>query len=425
MEILYERRKFTRWPFAEPVQIRRVNHQNAHGSLARDIGLGGLSVVVGRFIPLSAKVQIEGEVVRTREYFTGVAKVAWIQKLPYSEDQYCLGLEFVEMTQDSRKAIGEYIGKLGVLISVGLLLGFLMVSPSFAYWEWTPQTGRWINPKYASKATPQEQYEWARGLYEVKDYKKAVSEYAKITKHFPHSDYAPKGQLGLAESYEGMGEYYKAIQAYQKLFDTYPSYAETGTIIERQYRIANLFFEGHKRKILGVEILPSGEQAIEIYKKVVDNAPYGPQGEAAQYKIGECYKKLGKYAEAKEAFESGIRQYPDGEYADTARFQIALCTVKESKKAVYDQQATDQAIAEFKEFIRSHPQSKSVDEAKTMIGELLDRKAEKSFHIANFYQSRGEIASAKVYYQEVITQYPESSYATTAKEKLEKMPHGS
>ncbi|GEM_PF-1145881 len=421
MDNLYERRKFTRWPFSEPVQIREVNRQNAHGSLSRDIGAGGISVVVSRFVPLFTKVQIEAEVVKTRERFAGTAKVAWIQKLPYAEDQYRLGLEFVEMARSSQQVIGDYIGKLGVLISAGLLLGFLMASPSFAYWEWTPQTGRWINPKYASKATPQEQYEWARGFYEAKDYKRAVSEYAKITKHFPHSDYAAKGQLGLAESYEGMGEYYNAFQVYQKLLDTYPSYAETDTIIERQYRIGNLFFEGQKRKFLGFEILPSGDQAIEIFKKVVDNAPYGSYGEAAQYKIGECYKKLGKYAEAKEAFESAIRQYPDGEYADAARFQIAFCTVKESKKSAYDQQATDQAITEFKEFIRSHPQSESVDEAKAMIAELLDRKAEKSFQIAEFYESRRDLASAKVYYQEIITQYPESSYATTAKEKIEKL----
>src|SRR3989338_2374832 len=190
------------------------------------------------------------------------------------------------MARRSQQVIDGYIGKLGVLISVGILLGFLGVSPSFAYWEWTPQTGRWINPKYASKTTPQEQYEWARGFYEAKDYKKAVREFSKIPKHFPDSDYSPKGYLGLAESYEGMGEYYKAFQIYQKLLDGYPSFAESDVIIERQYRIGNLFFEGHKRKILGVEILPSGEQAIEIFKKVADNAPYGPQGETAQYKIG-------------------------------------------------------------------------------------------------------------------------------------------
>ena len=419
METLYERRKFTRWPFSEPVQIRRLNSHDAHGSLARDIGVGGISVIISRFVPLFTKVQIEGGVMRTDERFTGLAKVAWIQKLPYSEDQYRLGLEFVEITQNSHKVIGEYINKLGVLISVGFLLGFLWAAPSFAYWEWTPQTGRWINPKYASKATPQEQYEWARSFYEAKDYKKAVREYAKIPRHFPHSDYAPKGWLGLAESYEGMGEYYKAFQTYQKLLDTYPSYAETDTIIERQYRIGNLFFEGQKLKFLGFEILPSGDQTIEIFKKVVDNAPYGAYGEVAQYKIGECYKKLGKYAQAKEAFESTIRQYPDGEYANIARFQIALCTVKESKKSAYDQQATDQAIAEFKEFIRNYPQSESLDEAKAMIAELLDRKAEKSFQIANFYESRGDAASAKVYYQEIITHYPESSYAVMIKEKLE------
>ena len=165
MDNLYERRKFTRWPFSQPVQIRGVNSQNAHGSLARDIGAGGISVVVSRFVPLFTKVRIEGEVLRTRERFTGTAKVTWMQKLPYSEEQYRLGLEFVEMAGNSQKVIDEYIGKLGVLIIVGLLMGFLWAAPSFAYWEWTPQTGRWINPKYASKATPQEQYEWARGYH--------------------------------------------------------------------------------------------------------------------------------------------------------------------------------------------------------------------------------------------------------------------
>lgn len=419
MNNLYEQRKFTRWSFSEPVQIREMNRQNAQGSLARDIGVGGISVVVFRFVPLFTKVQIEGGVAKTRERFTGMAKVVWVQKFSYAEDQYRLGLEFVEMARSSQQVIGDYIGKLGVLISAGLLLGFLMASPSFAYWEWTPQTGRWINPKYASKATPQEQYEWARSFYEAKDYKRAVREYSKILKYFPRSDYAAKGQMGLAESYEGMGEYYKAFQTYQKLLDAYPSYAETDTIVERQYRIGNLFFEGQKRKFLGFEILPSGDQTIEIFKKVADNAPYGSYGEAAQYKTGECYKKLGKYVEAKEVFESAVRQYPGGEYADAARFQIALCTVKESKKSAYDQQSTDQAIAEFKEFIRTHPQSESLDEAKVMIDELLDRKAEKSFQIAEFYQSQRDLASAKTYYQEIIMQYPESSYAAMAKEKLD------
>ncbi len=314
------------------------------------------------------------------------------------------------------------------IIVISFLMGLFPQKSGLAYWEWTPKTGRWINPRYAVKATPKEQYEWAdsfRNDPKNKDLKKAVREFRKLVKRYPNSDDAPKTLAVLGEIYEEMGEYYKAYQSYQKILDQYSSYTHVDSLIEREYAIGNLFFEGQKRKLLGFEILPSGEQAIEIFKKIGENAPYGPYGEVSQYKMGLCYRKIGKLNEAKSAFEDLIKQYPDGEYVDLARFENALATVKQSKKSHYDQQATDQAIEEFQAFIQAHPESESVTEAKETIRELEERKAKKSFEIAKFYESRGERQSAKVYYNEVIEKFPESSFATSAKERLEELGKGS
>jgi len=51
----------------------------------------------------------------------------------------------------------------------------------------TPQTGTWINPKWAVKDTPAEQFEWAMRFYKSKDYKKAVDEFLKLVKYYPQA----------------------------------------------------------------------------------------------------------------------------------------------------------------------------------------------------------------------------------------------
>ena len=56
-----------------------------------------------------------------------------------------------------------------------ILLIFLISYPLlliYPYWEWTPETGRWINPKYAPKPTPEEQWKYAMGFYNQKEWEK-------------------------------------------------------------------------------------------------------------------------------------------------------------------------------------------------------------------------------------------------------------
>ena len=44
---------------------------------------------------------------------------------------------------------------------LSLTVFFLMASPSSAFWVWTPETNKWVNPKFAVKDTPREQLEYA------------------------------------------------------------------------------------------------------------------------------------------------------------------------------------------------------------------------------------------------------------------------
>lgn len=303
-------------------------------------------------------------------------------------------------------------------VFVFIMCCHLTAGVSSAYWIWTPKSGKWVNPKYAPKGTPREQYDWAMQFYLAKDYSRAISEFKKMVKVYPQSELAPDAQYYIGRSYEERREYYAAFLAYQKVIDVYPRSELTDEIIERQYRIGNLYYSGQKAKLLGMEILPAIEKALEIFEKVVANAPYGKYADLAQFKIGECFKKNSQFKEAAEAFAKVVNDYPKSLLYEQARYETAYCTYKMSFKASYDQEPTEEAIKEFEEFVKSGQAGDTIKEADIALTKLQEKKAESLYNTARFYERSGHYESALIYYKEAVDNYPKTSWAKKAFSKV-------
>ncbi len=305
-----------------------------------------------------------------------------------------------------------------VAICAALLISLSCAENCPAYWIWTPQTGKFINPKHAAKETPQKQFDWAMRFLEAKDYKRAIAEFKKLLKHYPLSKLANLSRFYIAEAYENLGQYYKAFENYQLVIDKYPYTDKVDEIIKRQYRIGNLFFSGQKAKLFGMALLPAKDKAIEIFAKVAENSPYGDYGALAQYKLGECYMETKDYINAALAFKKIIENYPKSPLIDDAKYNIALCAVNAATGPEYNEEDTDKAIKEFKDFVRRYPDSEMEKEARHFIDKLESEKAENSFHIAQFYERQNNLDSARIYYEEIVTKYPQSEWAPQALERL-------
>lgn len=301
-----------------------------------------------------------------------------------------------------------------------LALTFLFVFPvsSFAYWIWTPKTGKWINPKYAVKDTPKEQMDWAMGFYEADERKRAISEFEKLITNYPNSIYAPLAQYHIGRSYEQIEDYYQAHLAYQKTIDKYPYNERVNEIIERQYKIGSMFLDGQKAKILGMEILPAMDKAVEVLAQVVENAPYGRYADLAQFKVGEAYKNQEFYEEAVLAYQKLIDDYPNSPLREDAKYQIALCTYYVSRDPYYDQKFTDRAIEEYEELIKKTSDIELNKEARETLNRLREKKAKSTFETAKFYEKIRHYESAIIYYKEVAENYSDTSIASEALEKM-------
>lgn len=307
-----------------------------------------------------------------------------------------------------------------IYIALILIIG-LAIQPAYAYWVWTPESGKWENPKYAAKDTPEEQLTYSQDAYKQGNFKLALKEFKKLIKYYPLSKEAPTAQYYIGRIMQDTGKYYDAFKALQKVIDLYPYTELVDDVIEREYRIGELFFSGHKINVLGPIRMPAKDKAIEIFKKVADNAPYGKYADMSMYKAGLTYKDILDYDNAILMFKGLIDKYPNSELIDKARYQLAECSKLLSLKAEYDQTPTEVAREEFEEFIEKHPESEMASDAKKIIEKLKNRESENAYNIGQFYEERRMPASAAVYYRDIIQNYPDTKWAGKAQERLDEI----
>jgi outer membrane protein assembly factor BamD len=301
---------------------------------------------------------------------------------------------------------------------IALAAFFVFISaPAQAYWIWTPKTGKFVNPKTEVRSTPKEQLAFAMRLFDDKSYEDAKKEFKKLIKNYPKAVEAAEAQYYLGLIDETQGNLYEAFQAYQKVIDKYPFSERIGEINEREYKIGEEFMAGSKRKAFGMA-LPVDHPSLEIFAKVVENSTYGPLAPKAQYKLGLVFKSLERYYEAEEAFNRVVTSYPDSEWSEPAKFQLAATRGAVSKSSAYDQGATREAKQKFEEFVIEHPDAILTQEAEKHIKVLSEKEAESSFNAGLFYEKQKAWGSARIYYEDVVNRYPDSSWAGKAAARL-------
>lgn len=308
-----------------------------------------------------------------------------------------------------------------VLLLSAMIITFLSITDiCAAYWIWTPGTGKFINPKHAVRETPEKQFDWAMEFFKAGDCKKAIAEFDKLLKHYPQAKLAADAQFYIAQSYENAGEYYTAFENYQKVIDKYPYSKSVEEVIEREYRIGNLFYSGQKTRILGVALLPSKDKAIQVFGKVIENSPYGKYADIAQFKMGQCYMETADYVNAALAFKGVVENHPKSLLVDDAKYQIALCAASSAGTVEYNEEDTDKALEAFEDFVQRYPDSSMEGQARSFISRLEEERAEKNFNIAQFYERQGNAHSAVIYYEEIVDTCPAGSkWVSMASEKLE------
>lgn len=250
---------------------------------------------------------------------------------------------------------------------------------------------------------------------------RAIKIYKKMVKRYPRSDKSPEATFRAGKLTEQEGDLLKAAAIYRGLMETYPQTAHFQEAIESQFRIGEVYLNGKKRKILGVPVGSSMDEAVEIFAAIVRSAPYGRYTARAQFDIGRAREKQGSADLAIEAYQAVVEKFPNDPLAVDAQYQIGYIWLTATRAGTYDPDAADRARTAFQDFLFRFPKSEKAAQARTNLGLLEHRLTKGSLEIAKYYDKAKNYRAAVLYYNEVIRQQPGSAESAQAKKRIEQL----
>jgi outer membrane protein assembly factor BamD len=155
------------------------------------------------------------------------------------------------------------------------------------------------------------------------------------------------------------------------------------------------------------------------YLETFVNAHIGdPRAPDARLKLGQAHMGMREYATAATHFERLAIDFPSSPLNLQARFLICESYYRLSPRPALDQEFTVSSLLHCQSIGEIYPGTAEALQAAGYVIELQEKLARKIFENGDFYFRRRAYDSAVVYYQEVLNQYPNTTFAPAALAQL-------
>jgi outer membrane protein assembly factor BamD len=251
----------------------------------------------------------------------------------------------------------------------------------------------------------------------------ALKAYKGLLRQWPLSFFAPEAQYRMGKILEDEADFNGAFQAFQKMVTKYPSSNYFEQALEEQYRIANLYLAGEPQRVWKIPVGPSMDRTVEMYERIIKNAPYGTYAPECQFDIGRARENQRRYTDAVDAYQKVLDNYPTSSVASNAQYQIGYAWMHASQTGDYDMGAATKAVEAFQDYLVRYPTSDKADQAQENIQKLGLKQTQGAYEIAQFYEKSHppDKRAAFIYYNEVVREDPNSMQAQRAKKRIQEL----
>lgn len=236
--------------------------------------------------------------------------------------------------------------------------------------------------------------------------KKAIKYYDDLADEIPLAKEAPDARFRQAQLLQEQGDTPKSFAAYQDILTRYQGSGLYQKALKQQSDMAFGVADGNiQNSFLGIKSNYSSTKVIEMLQKVAGNAPRSELAAKAEFKIAQLYadeQTATKVAQAVRAYRRVVVEYPDSPLAPEAQFSIGELLLEQAKSGNQDQANNQRARDAFQDYLDQFPGHSRNAEARKLMASLGNDNIRRSFEIAEFYEKKGEISSAKFYYEEVV-----------------------
>jgi outer membrane protein assembly factor BamD (BamD/ComL family) len=226
----------------------------------------------------------------------------------------------------------------------------------------------------------------------------------------------------LAREYYQNGDRVWCFYECDELLDNYPDSRLYFPALELQYRVADEYLAGKKKKLLGLPIIDMEDEAIEMLYRIQARSPGSAIAERALLRTADHYYRTAQFDLAADAYGAYARTYPRSNQVPRVKLAQAFSNFAQFRGIRYDATPLIDARAEFLDVQARYPRLAADENIPQFLARIDTELSAKMYETADYYRRTNQPRSAVFLYRSLIKAYPQSRDAQAAERELQKMP---
>lgn len=140
--------------------------------------------------------------------------------------------------------------------------------------------------------------------------------------------------------------------------------------------------------------------------------------DSAQFLIGRSHYELDEFYSASFEFNRLSESFPESKLIEDAYFNSAECYRQLSPRYTLDQKETYNAISKYQLYLDLFPKGKYSEQSNKQISIMREKLARKTFEAGTLYLKLDQPRAAKVYFNDIIDNYYDTSYYILSLENI-------
>lgn len=297
--------------------------------------------------------------------------------------------------------------------------------------NWRRQT----NPAEVAETNPD--FQAAQELFRAEKYSEASKAFKRLTRNYKDMPLEEDALYMYAESLFKADHLPKAQDTYLKLMTKYPTTRYMPQAIQRTYDIAYYWLEDAQLRAQGKEakhnsftsyvnffdksrpLLDTNGRAIEAIESIQNHDPFGPLSDDAAMMAGGYKFNAGSYLQAAGYYEQLVNDQPKSEHASRAYLLGSQAYLRAYRGPEYDGMDLESAHKLTKAALtRSDLDPESRNRLEADMRAIYLEQAKRDFRTGEHYLQLRRPIAARMYFQKVIENYPDTELAKEAETKL-------
>lgn len=267
---------------------------------------------------------------------------------------------------------------------------------------------------------PVAQLRHADALRERGRLRRAQRQYRALVRYWPNAVQAATAQYRYAQVLEERGKLARAFDQYEVLLDNYTGMVPQDEVLERIFDIGETTMERRRGQFLFFPGFHAPERAVPYFESVVEHGPQWERAPEAQLNIARIKEDTSRLEEAVFAYDRVEFRYPRSPLVEEASYGKARALYELSRESPNHVDGAETALHALGMFVRSHPDSEHVEQAREYMRTLYRDIARISFQKARYYDRIARRPKAAItMYERFLEDFPDTEWSDTARQRLQ------